>query len=70
MFGEMFVQNWLPLVSKHAVVALADSILYPIEPHIHLFGPFFWMVLFYTPSKVHFIKGESNWFHCFGVVKQ
>ena len=45
VFGEIVGQIGCAWFPKHIVAALADYILYRIEPHIHFVGPFSWMVL-------------------------
>ena len=52
LYGEIFNKfsfSWFP---KHVVVALVDSILYPIKPYIRSFGGFFWVMSFNIPSAV------------------
>ena len=84
MFGEAFVQIGCSCLPKHVVVALADYILYQIEPHIHCFGTFFlddvifyplcgWFICMrghYLLWVSHFLKCDSDWFPCFGFVEQ
>ena len=52
IFGEIVVQIGCPWFPKHVVLALADSIFYPIEPHIYFFCHFLRMVLFAIPFVV------------------
>ena len=84
IFGEIVGQigcSWFP---KHAVVALVDYIFYPIEPHVQCFDYFFMdgVICYPLHSGViylhgncllwvsHFLKGDYDWFPCFGIVKQ
>ena len=52
IFGKIFDQIGCSLFPKHAVMALEDLILYPIELRIHCFLLFFLMEIFSIPSAV------------------
>ena len=52
LFGEIFGQIGFSCFIKHVVMALLGLILYPIEPHLRLFGRFSWMVLSSIPYMV------------------
>ena len=84
IIGEIFSQissSWFP---KHIVAALADYILYPIETHIHSFGTILLDGVIYYPVRggvicmywrfllwvAHSLKGDYDWFSCFGIIKK
>ena len=84
MFGETVGQIGCSWFTKHVVVTLEDLILYKIELNIHCFGNFFQDGVICYPLRGQFIymngrcllwvayliKGDYDWFPCFGVVKQ
>ena len=75
------IYSWF---TKHIIMALEDSSLYPIEPHISCFDPFTpdGVIYNFVRSRVvclyvsgllwvyHFLKGGSDWFTLFDVVEQ
>ena len=84
MFDEIVIQigcSWFP---KHAVVALVDYILYPIETHIHCFANYFlygviqytlrgWVICIHGHCLLwveNFLKVDFDWFPYFFVVRK
>ena len=60
VFGETVGQILCSWFTKHVVVVLAESILYPIEPHTHGFGLYLMYGVIYNAVRFRFICTHGN----------
>ena len=56
MFGEIFIKIGCSWFSKHDVVALMGSILYPIEPHIDFVKTFYGLCHLLSPLRLSYLS--------------